>query len=257
MRSAPLLLLLAGCATTGIPLPDRARWIDLTHPFDARTIYWPTAPSGFVLEQLHFGATPGGWFYAANRFCAPEHGGTHLDAPVHFAADRSTADRVPLRHFAAPAVVLDLRAAAARDPDALLGADGVTAFERAHGAIAPGTIVLVRSGWSARWPDKKRYLGDDTPGDASHLHFPGVDEAAARLLVARGVAAVGIDTASIDHGPSRDFRAHRVLLGADIPVFENLDGLDALPSRGAFVIALPMDIAGGSGAPLRIVAVVP
>jgi kynurenine formamidase len=253
-RFAALWVLLAGCATTGIALPERGRWLDLTHPFDAQTIYWPTNPSGFVLEPLHFGPTPRGYFYAANRFCAPEHGGTHLDAPIHFAASGATADQLDMRHFAAYSVVIDMRQAAARDRDARLFADAVTAFEQAHGAIAPGTIVLVRTGWSARWPDKERYLGGS---DAADLHFPGLDASAARLLVARHVAAVGIDTASIDHGPSKDFPVHQVLLGAGIPVFENLAALDAMPPRGAFILALPMKIAGGSGAPLRIVAVLP
>src|SRR5262245_5263578 len=99
--------------------------------------------------------------------------------------------------------------------------------------------------------DPKAYLGDDTPGDASKLHFPGISADAARALVARRIAAVGIDTASIDHGPSRDFMAHQILLGADIPAFENVASLDALPPRGATVIALPMKIGRGSGGPLR------
>lgn len=233
------------------------RWVDLSHDFDAKTLYWPTSPSGFELTQLQHGPTPGGYFYASNSFCSPEHGGTHLDAPIHFAAEGATAERVELEHLIGPAVVIDLRARTATDPDALLLPADLETFEAASGAIAPGSIVLVHSGWSRHWPERKAYFGDDTPGDASHLHFPGISAEAARALVDRRVAAVGIDTASIDHGPSQDFMAHRVLMGAGIPAFENLTALEQLPARGAWVIALPVKIAGGSGGPLRAIAVLP
>lgn len=244
-------------AGQAVAFPAGARFIDLTHTFDESTIYWPTAPSGFVLESLAHGMTERGFFYSANAITAPEHGGTHLDAPIHFAEGMATAEAVPLSRLIGPAVVIDMTRAAAEDPDALLSVAQVEAFERAHGSITPGTIVLVRTGWAARWPDRQRYLGDDTPGDASNLHFPGISEAAAHALAARQVAAVGIDTASIDHGPSKDFIAHQVLMKADIPAFENLASLAELPTRGALVIALPMKIGGGSGGPLRAVAVLP
>lgn len=233
------------------------RLVDLSHAFDEKTIYWPTSPSGFELKRLSYGRTPGGWFYAANSLCAPEHGGTHLDAPSHFADGRSTSDTIPLSRLVAPAAVIDISEAARSNPDALLDPAHIEAFEVAHGAIAGGTIVLVRSGWASRWPDRKAYLGDDRPGDASNLHFPGVSEAAAQALVERGVAAVGIDTASIDHGPSKNFIAHQVLMGADIPAFENVASMSELPPRGAVILALPMKIAGGSGGPLRIAAWIP
>ena len=233
------------------------RIVDLTYAFDSSTLYWPTDTAGFVLEKLHWGKTDGGWFYASAKMCAAEHGGTHIDAPIHFAEGRATIDRIALDRLVAPAVVIDISEAAARDPDALLGARDIEAFERARGAIEPKTIVLVRTGWADRWPDRKRYLGDDKPGDTSNLHFPGVGEDAARLLVARKVAAVGIDTASIDHGPSKTFITHRVLMDGEVPAFENVASMKELPPRGALVIALPMKIGGGSGGPLRIVAVVP
>ncbi len=235
----------------------RAKLIDLTHSFDRTTLYWPTEREGFQLTTLHAGPTEGGYYYAANRFTTAEHGGTHLDAPIHFAQGRSSAERVPLSQLVAAAVVLDIATLAAQDADALLAVEHIAAFEKEHGTIEPGTIVLVRTGWSNRWPDRKRYLGDDTPGAVENLHFPGISAAAADLLVARKIAAVGIDTASIDHGPSRDFMAHRILLGHDIPAFENLTLLEALPARGAWVIALPMKIAGGSGGPLRAIAALP
>lgn len=236
---------------------EGARWVDLTHAFDETTIYWPTSPDGFQLRSLHHGPTEGGYFYSANEMTAPEHGGTHLDAPIHFAEGRSTTDAVPLSRLVAPAVVVDMIAKAREHADALLEAADLEAFEAEHGAIGPGTIVLVRTGWSERWPDRLRYLGDDTVGDATRMHFPGISRQAAEALVARKIAAVGIDTASIDHGPSQDFPAHRVLMEADVPAFENVTALEQLPPRGALVVALPMKIGGGSGGPLRIVAAVP
>jgi kynurenine formamidase len=244
-------------AATGAFPTAGGKLVDLSHTFDEKTIYWPTSPSAFELKQLSFGKSPGGWFYAANSICTPEHGGTHLDAPIHFAEGKNTTEAVPLSRLIAPAVVIDISDAAASNPDALLEPTHIEAFEKEHGAIAAGTIVMVRSGWSSRWPDRKAYMGDDKPGDASNLHFPGISEAAARALLERRVAAVGIDTASIDHGPSKNFIAHQVLMGADIPAFENVDALDQLPARGAVVIALPMKIGGGSGGPLRVVAWVP
>ncbi len=250
---------LAACAPAPAGL-DLTRYdlVDLTHPFDAAAPYWPTSPGGFELRTLHAGPTPAGFYYSAYAFQAPEHGGTHLDAPVHFAEGALPADQVPLAQLVAPAAVLDVRDSAAANPDYLLRPEDVTAFEAAHGRIAAGTIVLLRTGWSARWPGRKAYLGDDTPGDATRLHFPGYGEAAARLLVEeRGVALLGIDAASVDHGPSRDFPVHRLGAARGVSNLENLAHLDRLPATGAIVLALPMKIAGGSGAPVRVVALVP
>lgn len=235
-----------------------AKIVDLTHPFDAQTIYWPTSPSAFELKSLANGPTPGGWFYSSNTLCTPEHGGTHLDAPIHFAKDGATADQIDPRRLIAPAAVLDIRKKTASDPDYRLSVDDVKDWEKRHGAIAPGTIVLLETGWGSRWPDKKAYLGDDTPGDASKLHFPSYGRESAEYLVReRRVGALGVDTASIDYGASKDFIVHQVANGAGVPGLENVARLDALPESGAWVVALPMKIAGGSGGPLRIVALLP
>jgi kynurenine formamidase len=124
--------------------------------------------------------------------------------------------------------------------------------------IPTGAIVLLRTGWAARWPDRKRYFGDDAPGRTDHLHFPAYGKEAVELLVGtRRVAALGLDTPSLDHGPSADFPVHRVAAAANVPGLENLDHLDRLPATGAWLMALPMKIAGGSGGPLRAVALLP
>jgi kynurenine formamidase len=232
------------------------RLVDLTHAFDAHTIYWPTA-RGFELDPVARGTSEGGWWYAANDFCAAEHGGTHLDAPFHFAEHGWTVDQIPLARLTGPAAVVDVSARATADPDAMVTVADLDAFEAAHGRFEAGTIVLLRTGFGTRWGDRARYLGTAVPGDVKGLRFPGLDPDAARRLVERGAGAVGIDTASIDRGRSADFRAHQVLGTANVPVFENLARLDALPPRGATFIGLPMKIGGGSGAPLRAIAVLP
>jgi kynurenine formamidase len=236
----------------------RARVIDLTHAFDDTTLYWPTSPSAFRMERLAWGPTPGGYFYAAFAICTPEHGGTHLDAPLHFAEGAASTAELPLKQLIAPAVVIDVTRQAAADRSYRLVPGDVEQFEREHGRIGPGTAVLIRTDWSRFWPERKAYFGSDTPGDASNLRFPGIGADAMRLIVEeRKAALVGIDTASIDYGPSSDFVAHRIGAARGVPNLENLTSLSELPPRGAVLIALPMKIAGGSGGPVRVVALVP
>lgn len=254
-------LFAAACASTAprtsIDL-SRAEVVDLTYAFDEHTLYWPNSPSSFEMKRLAYGPTPGGYFYSANAFSAPEHGGTHLDAPIHFAEHGRTLDAIPPRQLMAPAAVIDISAKAAADPDYRLTAADVAGWERAHGRIEPGTIVLLRTGWGARYGNRKAYFGDDTPGATDRLHFPSYGAEAARVLVnERRVGAIGLDTASIDYGQSKDFIVHQIANGANVPGLENVANLDRLPPRGAYVIALPMKIAGGSGGPLRIVALLP
>jgi kynurenine formamidase len=253
------LLWSAGTFSSAQSLDLRAfRIVDLTHPFDEQTIYWPTSPSRFELKPLSFGKTAGGYFYSSFVLCTPEHGGTHLDAPLHFAEGHPSIGDVPLDRLIGPAVVIDVSKQAAGDAAYRLTPDDIAAFERAHGRIPQGAIVLLRTDWSRFWPNVKQYLGDDTPGDASKLKFPGYGVEAARLLVeSRHVAVLGIDTASIDYGPSTDFMAHRIGAAQDVVNLENLTGLAELPPTGATVVALPMKIAKGSGGPVRVIALVP
>ncbi|RIK93776.1 MAG: cyclase [Proteobacteria bacterium] len=256
--AASLLALLA-CANASRPVTDAERTlVDLTHAFDAHTVYWPTE-EGFVHERGFAGRTDGGYWYEAHRFRAAEHGGTHLDAPVHFAEGRATADAIALERLVGPAVVIDVAEACAADRDHAVGVAELEAWERAHGAIPEAAIVLLRTGFARFWPDRARYLGtaERGAGAVAKLRFPGLGADAARWLVARRVRAVGIDTASIDPGTSARFEAHQVLGAADVPVFENLAALERLPARGFEVVALPMKIGGGSGGPLRAIAIVP
>ena len=236
---------------------DESRVLDLTYAFNESTIHWPTARP-FALLRTAFGKTEGGYWYAAGDLCLAEHTGTHMDAPIHFAQGGLTADRVPLTSLIGPAAVIDVRAEAAADPDYRVSVADLRRWEQANGAIPRGAIVLALTGWGRFWPDRAKYLGSDRPGDARDLHFPGFAAEAAEFLVTeREIDAVGIDTASLDHGPSRDFPVHRVLAAANKPGLENIANLDRLPPLGAQIIALPMKIADGSGGPARVIGVLP
>lgn len=254
----PALLLLSGATSAQALDVSAYRLVDLTHAFNEQTIYWPTAPSRFELETLAFGETRDGYFYSAFSICTPEHGGTHLDAPIHFSAQGLANHKLPLTTLIAHGVVIDVSDKAAEDRDYRLSVDDVLAFEAEHGQIPPGGIILLRTGWSRFWPNTEAYLGDDTPGDASRLSFPSYGEAAAMLLVnERRAALLGVDTASIDYGKSTDFIVHRVAAARNVGGLENLTNLDKLPETGFTVLALPMKIQGGSGGPVRAVALVP
>lgn len=263
-----MAVLAAACTTPAPPPPQPAlpaaafpggELIDLSHTYDKTTIFWPTA-APFVLEPVSAGMTPGGYYYAANNFATSEHGGTHLDSPIHFAEGKSTVDRIPLNRLVGPAVVIDVTARSEANADYLITAADIEAAERQDGPIPANAIVLLRTGFSRRWPDAAKYLGTAERGDAAvaKLHFPGLHPDAAKWLVAnRPIRAIGIDTASIDHGQSTLYESHRTLFANEIPAFENLTSLEKLPTRGAHVVALPMKIGGGSGAPLRAIAIVP
>ncbi|MBI4425039.1 MAG: cyclase family protein [Elusimicrobia bacterium] len=243
-------------ASTVFAVEPKGGWVDLTYAFDESTIYWPTE-KGFVHEKGFEGVTDKGYFYSAHRFSAAEHGGTHIDAPIHFYRGRDTVDAVPLERLIGPAAVIDASRPCAEDPDYQVQVEDLRRWEKRWGEIARDSIVLIRTGFGRHWPDRRRYLGTDERGPEAvrKLHFPGLHPKAAQWLVRqRGVKAVGIDTASIDHGPSERFETHVALFAANVPAFENVANLDQLPPKGALVVALPMKIRGGSGGPLRIVA---
>jgi kynurenine formamidase len=238
--------------------PFAGRLVDLSHAYDEQTVFWPTA-EGFKLEKVAEGVTPQGYYYAANNFSTAEHGGTHLDAPVHFAEGRHTADQIPIEQLMGTGIVVDVSEKCARDADYQVSTEDLAAWEREHGRLPDGTILLLRTGFGRRWPDRRSYMGTDERGAeaVAKLHFPGLHPDAARWLVGnRSVKAVGLDTPSIDYGQSKLFESHRVLFERNVPAFENLANLEQLPLKGFHVVALPMKIKGGSGGPLRAVAIV-
>lgn len=245
-----------GKSAIGVP---QGKLVDLSYAFNAQTIYWPTAKT-FSLEKVAEGETEQGYFYAANNFAAAEHGGTHLDAPVHFARGGDKADEIPLRRLIGRAIVVDVAESALANRDYQVTREDFRAHERRYGRIARGAIVLLRTGYGRYWPDRASYMGTAELGEQAvpKLHFPGLHPGGARWLVRkRDIRAVGLDTASIDYGQSKLFESHRILGAAGVPVFENVANLRRLPVEGSLFIGLPMKIEGGSGGPLRAIAVVP
>lgn len=251
-------IVLISCTQKSDKLFTNGRWIDLTHSFSEETIYWPTAGT-FKFDAVFEGLTEKGYYYSAYQFCAAEHGGTHLDAPVHFAEGKRTADEIPLDNLIGDAIVIDVSEMALKDKDYLVGVGDFEIWESQHGKIPDSSIILINTGYARFWPDREKYMGTAELGEqaVAKLHFPGLDPQAAEWLVNnRIIKSVGLDTPSIDYGQSTHFESHRTLFASNIPAFENVANLDNLPAIGAYVVALPMKIKGGSGGPLRIAAFV-
>lgn len=235
---------------------SKGEWIDLTYSFSEETLYWPTADR-FRFDTVFVGMTSGGFYYEAFNFCAAEHGGTHLDAPVHFAKGKWTADQIPLDKLTGEAVVIDISASALKNPDYQVSVADMEAWEKINGNIPDDAIVLFHTGYGSFYPDAKKYLGTSERGAeaVAKLHFPGIHpDAGVWLTTKRKIKAVGLDAASVDYGQSKDFKTHQVLYEKNICGFENVAHLDKLPAKGSYIIALPMKIKNGSGGPLRIMA---
>lgn len=266
----PLLLVLPTfwlASTSSAPsLADtfaEGRWIDLSHDFADDTLYWPTADK-FDKSTVFEGETGKGYFYSAYNLAGAEHGGTHVDAPVHFARDHTSVDRIPLEQLIGPGIVIRVADQVGKkdktDRNYLISIADIERWERVHGKIEKGTIVLFDTDNARYWPDAEKYMGTAERGEAgvAKLNFPGLSpEAAIFLAEKRGVKAVGLDTPSIDYGASKLFKTHRELFQRNIPALENVANLKALPEKGFTLIALPMKIRGGSGGPTRIVAFIP
>ncbi len=251
------LTALMGCLKQQPPLAERTI-IDLTYAFDSTTIYWPTE-KGFEFIKGFEGVTPAGFFYSSNSFVAPEHGGTHIDAPIHFAQGKHTVDAIPVQQLVGQGVLIDVTKKCADNRDYQILIEDFVEWEKRHGELPKGCIVLLRTGFGKYWPHRVQYMGTDERGQqaVAKLHFPGLHPETAQWLVnSRAIKAIGLDTPSIDYGQSTRFESHVTLFSANIPAFENLANLDLLPDKGFTVIALPMKIKGGSGGPLRAIAVI-
>ncbi len=233
--------------------------IDLTHEYSDQTIYWPTE-KGFEIVEEFGGITEKGYYYSAKKFSAPEHGGTHMDAPIHFAKEGKTVEQIPIKKLIAPSVVVDVTKKVKEDSDYQITQNDFEEWENTYGKIPDNCIVFLQTGYSKYWPDRQKYLGTSSMGNdaLSELRFPGLHpDAAFWIAHNRCINAIGIDTQSIDYGRSTHFETHRILAKVDMPFFENVTNLEQLPPKGSFAIALPMKIKNGSGAPLRLIAITP
>lgn len=252
-----LIVVLISCSTKKEKATFGENWIDLSYSYDSATLYWPNNPTGFEHKTESEGITPLGYFYSSYSLITPEHGGTHLDAPIHFAENKLTVDKLPLTSLTGNAVVIDVSENALKNRDYQATVADVEAWEEEHGEIPANSIVLFRTGYGKFYPNRQNYFGTSKKGAEAipELHFPGIDPATTTWLIEkRNIKAMGLDTPSMDFGQSKDFKTHQILLGKDKPGFENVANLDKLPATGIYVVALPMKVGKGSGAPLRIIA---
>ena len=226
------------------------RVVDLTQRIDEHTVMWPGAPSPkaeTILTISHDG------FY--NRLITlTEHTGTHFDAPCHMVEGAQSVDQVEPSRLVRPVAVIDVSEDMAGDPDSVLTLAQVQRFEEQHGRIPDGAAVFLRTGWEDLNTDAGRYA--NAPGP---LRFPGFGPDAARFLVEeRGAVGLGIDTLGIDPGIDVDFVVHRQISHPrGVWHLEGLMNLAALPPLGAWVVVGVLPLAGGSGGPARVLALVP
>ncbi|MFN2260469.1 MAG: cyclase family protein [Psychroflexus sp.] len=263
----PMLLLLICCNEKQTTPSDsvkstqdvnsKQKLVDLSHAYSDETVYWVTARE-FHLDTVFKGHTEKGYYYCANNFTTAEHGGTHLDAPIHFVENGQSVEEIQLEKLIGSAIKIDVSSKTQNNPDYLIEIEDLKAWEKAEKIKIPKeSIVLLETGFSKYYPDKTKYMGTAERGEnaVEKLHFPGLSKEAAQWLVdERDINAIGIDTPSIDYGQSEFFESHIILLSQNIPIFENLNNLNQLPNINFQIIALPMKIKNGSGAPLRIVA---
>jgi kynurenine formamidase len=226
----------------------KTRVLDLSYAINDKLVPWPGDKRWFE-AQVNATVEKNGYF--TRSFWMLEHYGTHLDAPIHFPPGKTAVDQIPAKQFFGPAVALDVSAETATNADYQAPASRVEEWEKKHGRISAGSIVLLRTGWASRWPDVQKYRNPDAQGK---MHFPGFSADAAKLLIARKVSGIGCDTLSTDYGASEDFAVHHLVLGAGMYQLENLADLSGLPEAGAFLVVAPIKLEGGSGGAVRVFA---
>ena len=193
--------------------------------------------------------------YFLRRFSMGEHSGTHMVAPASYYPGGRTIDQYPAGELFRPAAVLDVRRRCAADPDYALTVEDLLAWESTNGAAPRDSVVLLCTGWSEHWSDPGSYLGLDHEG---MMRFPGFGYDAATMLVnERGVAGLGTDTAGVEPGRDTTLAVSRLVLAQPRIVLENLANLEQLPSTGAVLVIGPLKLAGGSGSPASVIALVP
>jgi kynurenine formamidase len=222
---------------------------DLTHVLGTQFPLFPGA-APFRIEQAVSHDKDG---YYGSILTYWEHSGTHMDAPVHFAPNGLFVDQLRIENLVVPAVVINITEKVRRDPDAVVTPDDIRAWERRYGRIPDNAAVLMASGWGARAGSVEAFRNTDSSGV---MHFPGFGkEAIDFLLTERRIAGIGVDTLSLDHGPSTTFAVHYTLLPTNRWGLENLANLESIPPSGATLFVGAPKIASGSGGPTRVMAV--
>jgi kynurenine formamidase len=230
------------------PTPD-FRVVDLSHAMHEGMPYWP---GGVPFKMTRLVDYDQG--YRAHTFEVGENTGTHVDAPAHFVQGGRTIDQLSAAELVMPLVVIDVSQKTKGDPDYALSANDVVDWEAANGNVPPGSLVVANTGWHALFSSAPQYVNQD---DAGVMHFPGFAADAAQLLIERDVAGIATDTLSIDPGRSKDFAVHKLMLGADKLMLENLANLGDLPESGATVVIGVLRVTGGTQAQARVLALIP
>ena len=261
-----ILIFITFCTITGCNINrgfeicwDKGSWVDLTWDFEESTTYWPTNIT-FSHDTVSYGINDKGYFYSSFFFAAEEHGGTHFDAPLHFAENGRSIEQILPEEFTGKGVCVDVSQKALNDRDYLASVKDFKEWEEQYGRIPDRAIVLLRTGFGRFWGDPLKYTGTlkEGPQGVAELHFPGLDPEAAEWLVSeRKIKAFGLDTPSIDRGQSTEFLTHRILFSHDVTAYENIAHMELVPPRNFYVVAAPMKIKGGSGAPLRLLVWIP
>jgi kynurenine formamidase len=226
--------------------------IDLTYPLNDKSPNWEgTAESPFHARELGNIERDG---YYSRIFSTQEHYGTHLDAPAHFAADAWTVDQIPADRLVRPLVVLNVRDNVKGNPDYEVSVEDINTWERAHGPISRGAVVIAYTGWDERWHRQESFRNQQSDG---LTHYPGFSLAAAKFLVqSRNVVGLGIDTMSVDIGATIDYPVHLFTSQQGIYHLENVANLAQVPAAGAMVVVAPIKLENGSGGPARVLALV-
>ncbi len=232
-------------------IAGRAKVIDLAHGLNKQTPYWPG--ENYRLFELKTIATIERNGVLSKSFSMPEHLGTHIDAPNHFAKDQISVAEIKPQNLFGPGVMIDVAGPVSLDPDFQLTPAHLQEWETKHGKIPDGAIVLLNTGWGRNYGDTVRYQNKDA---REKMHFPGFGPEAAKFLVKeRNIRGLGLDTMSIDPGQSRDFAVHKIVNSAGRYGLENVANLNKLPPRDFYLIIAPIKIENGTGGPTRIFAI--
>jgi kynurenine formamidase len=240
----------AAAPAQAAPAPRRYKSVvDLTHVMSPEFPTFFGVP-GIELQRQYEFKRDG---FNLNWWRLIEHAGTHLDAPLHFTEAGLSVEKIAAETLVAPLAVVDVRSRAAQNPDYLLSRQDLLDWEKKNRRLPDGCCVAMLSGWAQHVGDGARYTG----AAAGVFHFPGfAPEAADWLIKERSAVGLAVDTLSLDHGPSKEFRTHRLWLGSGRWGLENVANLDKVPAAGATLVVGAAKVKDATGAPARLVALV-